>query len=81
MEVQIGASRNKNKSIEFGKSIGIDKARCYNNYIEMAKTESERTDGIEVVAIMTPSGDHYKIAKEFAKRKIHIICDLSLIHI
>ena len=71
-------SRNKNKSIEFGKSIGIDKARCYNNYIEMAKTESERTDGIEVVAIMTPSGDHYKIAKEFAKRKIHIICDKPL---
>ena len=71
-------SRNKNKSIEFGKSIGIDGARCYNNYIEMAKTESERADGIEVVAIMTPSGDHYKIAKEFAKRNIHIICDKPL---
>tara|TARA_B100001063_G_C16665880_1_gene503565 strand:- start:205 stop:1083 length:879 start_codon:yes stop_codon:yes gene_type:complete len=27
---------------------------------------------------MTPSGDHYKIAKEFAKRKIHIICDKPL---
>ena len=71
-------SRNKNKSIEFGKSIGIDRARCYNHYIEMAKAESERVDGIEVVAIMTPSGDHYKIAKEFAKRNIHIICDKPL---
>ena len=71
-------SRNKNKSIEFGKSIGIDRARCYNHYIEMAKAESERADGIEVVAIMTPSGDHYKIAKEFAKRNIHIICDKPL---
>tara|TARA_B100000401_G_C52763342_1_gene699397 strand:+ start:164 stop:1351 length:1188 start_codon:yes stop_codon:yes gene_type:complete len=71
-------SRNKNKSIEFGQSIGIDRARCYNHYIEMAKAESERADGIEVVAIMTPSGDHYKIAKEFAKRNIHIICDKPL---
>jgi len=71
-------SRNKNKSIEFGKSIGIDEKRCYNNYIEMAQTESSRTDGIDVVAIMTPSGDHYKIAKEFAKRNIHIICDKPL---
>ena len=33
---------------------------------------------VEVVGIMTPSGDHYKIAKEFAKHKIHIICDKPL---
>ena len=44
----------------------------------MAAKESKRTDGVEVVGIMTPSGDHYKIAKEFAKHKIHIICDKPL---
>ncbi len=44
----------------------------------MAAKESTRTDGIAVVGIMTPSGDHYKIAKEFAKHKIHIICDKPL---
>ncbi len=71
-------SRDKKKSKEFGKSLGIDEARCYQNYIEMSKKESKRIDGIEVVGIMTPSGDHYKIAKEFAKSNVHIICDKPL---
>ena len=65
------------KSIEFGMSLGIDKKRCYNNYIEMAKRIG-RPDGIEVVGIMTPSGDHYKIVKEFAERNVHVICDKPL---
>ena len=44
----------------------------------MAKKESDRADGVEAIGIMTPSGDHYKIAKEFIKKKIHIICDKPL---
>ena len=39
----------------------------------MAKGEAHRLDGIEAIGIMTPSGDHYKIAREFIKNKIHII--------
>ena len=31
----------------------------------MAKEESKRSDGIKALGIMTPSGDHYKIAKPF----------------
>ena len=27
---------------------------------------------------MTPSGNHYQIAKEFIKNKVHIICDKPL---
>ena len=29
---------------------------------------------------MTPSGDHYKIAKPFIEKKVHIICDKPLTH-
>jgi Predicted dehydrogenases and related proteins len=71
-------SKNKKKSIEFGKSLGLDSSRCYNDYVTMSKEESFRSDGIEAIGIMTPSGDHYKIAKEFIKNKIHIICDKPL---
>ncbi len=71
-------SKDQKKSIEFGKSLGLNKDRCYSNYNTMAKLESNRHDGIEAIGIMTPSGDHYKIAKEFAKNKIHIICDKPL---
>ena len=71
-------SKDKKKSIEFGKSLGLSESRCYHDFQTMAKKESERSDGIEAIGIMTPSGDHYKIAKEFAKRNIHIICDKPL---
>ena len=71
-------SRDKKKSIDFGSSLGLDPSRCYANYSEMAKKESKRSDGIKALGIMTPSGDHYKIAKLFIENKIHIICDKPL---
>ena len=71
-------SKDKKKSREFGKSLGLDPDRCYNDYKVMAKKESARSDGLQALGIMTPSGDHYKIAKEFIKNKVHIICDKPL---
>ena len=71
-------SKDKKKSKEFGKSLGLDPDRCYNDYKVMAKKESARSDGLQALGIMTPSGDHYKIAKEFIKNKVHIICDKPL---
>ena len=71
-------SKDKKKSIAFGKSLGLDPMRCYSDYKIMAKKELNRSDGIEAIGIMTPSGDHYKIAKEFIRSKIHIICDKPL---
>ncbi len=68
-------STNKNKSKNFGTALGIDPNRCYSDYKEMAKKESERKDGMEAVGIMTPAGYHYAICKEFLNRKIHVICD------
>ena len=71
-------SRDINKSRKFGTSLGLDSQRCYDDYILMAKQESKRTDGIQALGIMTPSGDHYKIAKPFIENKVHIICDKPL---
>ena len=71
-------SKNINKSILFGTSLGLDKDRCYKDYKEMAIMEAKRIDGIQALGIMTPSGDHYKIAKPFIKNKIHIVCDKPL---
>ena len=71
-------SRNKKKSISFGISLGLDASRCYTDYKTMALEESKRQYGIQAVGIMTPSGDHYKISKEFIEKNIHIICDKPL---
>ena len=71
-------SKDIKKSILFGMSLGLDKDRCYKNYKEMALKESQRDDGIEALGIMTPSGDHYEIAKPFIENKVHIVCDKPL---
>ena len=71
-------SRDIKKSIKFGKSLGLDPSRCYDNFKVMAKKEFQRKDGIQALGIMTPSGDHYKIAKPFIEKKIHVISDKPL---
>ena len=68
-------STDKLKSKKFGISLGISEDRCYSDFLTMAKKESQRSDGIQAIGIMTPAGYHYKIAKEFLNRKIHVICD------
>ena len=52
--------------------------RIYTDYIEMAKAESTRGDGIDVVAITTPNHTHFDIAKTFLEAGIHVICDKPL---
>ena len=65
-------------SILFGNELNLASDRCYPNFEEMAKKESEREDGIEVVVIVTPNNLHVPIAEEFLKRGIHVICDKPL---
>ena len=70
-------SRNSKLSINFGKTLGIQKDRCYSNFIEMANKESKRKDGIQVVSIMTPPSSHQIIAEKFIDNNINIISDKS----
>ena len=71
-------SRDIKKSKNFGNALGLDSSRCYSDFNSMAKKEASRIDGIQALGIMTPSGDHYKIAKPFIENNIHIICDKPL---
>ena len=68
-------SRNSKLSINFGKTLGISKDRCYSNFNEMALKESKRNDGIQVVSIMTPPSSHQIIAEKFIEKNINIISD------
>ena len=71
-------SSNFDNSKETGKDLGLAEDRIYKTYQEMAEKESARSDGIHVVAIVTPNHLHVPIAKIFAKKGIHIICDKPL---
>ncbi len=59
-------------------AIGLDPARSYGSFAEMAKAEARRADGIEAVSIVTPNNIHFPAAKAFLEAGIHVICDKPL---
>lgn len=61
-----------------GESLGLAPDRIYSDFADMAQIESEREDGIEAVAIVTPNHLHVPVATEFIKAGIHVICDKPL---
>ncbi|MFB2550269.1 Gfo/Idh/MocA family protein [Ensifer soli] len=78
-ELVAGAlSSTAEKAAASGRELGLDPARTYADFREMAIREARLKDGIEAVAIVTPNHVHYEAAKEFLKRGIHVICDKPL---
>lgn len=55
--------------------LGIDADRSYADFVEMAKTEAARSDGIDAVSIVTPNHLHGPIAEAFLAHDISVICD------
>jgi len=66
------------RSRAFAATLGIAEDRRYGSWQEMAAAEGQRTDGIEVVSIMTPNNSHHAIAKAFLEQGIDVICDKPL---
>ncbi|MFM2354728.1 MAG: hypothetical protein RLZZ528_464 [Pseudomonadota bacterium] len=78
-ELVAGAfSSSAEKSKASAAELGVDAKRAYGDYVEMARAEARRKDGIDAVAIVTPNHMHAPVAKEFLKRGIHVICDKPL---
>lgn len=58
-----------------GAELGLAPERCYSSFEAMALAESQRADGIEVVAIVTPNHLHHPVACAFIAAGIHVLCD------
>lgn len=71
-------SSTPEKARASGAALGLDPARCYGDFREMAQREARRKDGVQAVAIVTPNHMHAGPAIEFLKRGIHVICDKPL---
>ncbi len=71
-------SATPEKARASGEELGLDPARVYDDYRQMAIREARRKDGIRAVAIVTPNHMHAGPAIEFLKRGIHVICDKPL---
>jgi predicted dehydrogenase len=75
-ELVAGAlSSNPETARRSGAALGLDPARVYDSYAEMARQEAAREDGIEAVSIVTPNHMHAPVAKVFLEAGIHVICD------
>lgn len=68
-------SSNPERARASGRELGIADDRNYASFVDMAKAEAKRPDGIEVVSIVTPNHMHYPAAKAFLDAGIHVICD------
>lgn len=71
-------SSTAERSRASARALGLDPARAYGSFEEMAERESTRSDGIEVVAITAPNHVHFAACQLFLKRGIHVVCDKPL---
>jgi predicted dehydrogenase len=71
-------SSNAERSRDLGQQLGLSDARAYGSMADMLGTESERDDGIDVVAVMTPNHRHLPDCRLAIERGLHVICDKPL---
>jgi predicted dehydrogenase len=75
-ELVAGAlSSNPQKSILAGGELGLQPERCYPDGIALLKAESNRSDGADVVAIMTPNDSHFEFSMAALGHGFDVICD------
>jgi predicted dehydrogenase len=72
-------SSTPEKAMRSGSAIGLDPARTYADYHEMARKEARREDGVEVVSFVTPNSEHVGAALAFIESDVHLVCDKPLI--
>ena len=71
-------SSHADRNAEVGVEYGLDPARVYANYEEMAKAEAAREDGIDFVSVVTPNNTHYAVCKAFLEAGINVVCEKPL---
>lgn len=71
-------SSQPDRAAASAREIGLDPARSYASWQQMAAAEAERPDGIDAVAIVTPNHLHAPVATAFLEAGIDVICDKPL---
>lgn len=71
-------SRSYDNTLVTGAALGLDPARLYRTFEEMAAGEAAREDGIDFVVVVAPNNTHHAVAKAFLERGINVVCDKPL---
>ncbi len=75
-------SSDPEKSRLSGADFGLDPARVYGTYQEMAKAEAAKpaSERLDLISIVTRNDTHFPVAKTFLEAGFHIVCDKPLCH-
>ena len=76
--VAAAPSSNAERARSSGEQLRLAPDRVYTDYRDMARAESQRDDGIDVVAIVVPNHLHFDVARAFLEAGTHVICDKPL---
>jgi len=68
-------SSNADANRDAGRELRLSPDRTYADVRSMIECERHRQDCIDLVAILTPNGSHFEIAKQFAEQDFHILCE------
>lgn len=68
-------SSNPDKSVQAGRELGLAAERCYGSGEALIAAEAVRTDGVDVVAIMTPNDGHFPLSMAALNAGMDVICD------
>ena len=68
-------SSNPERAMHAGKEIGLPADRIHASVIAMLDAEAARSDGADVVAIMTPNDSHFEYATAALAHGFDVICD------
>lgn len=75
-ELVAGAlSSDAERSIAAGRALGLQPDRCYGDGLELLDGEASRSDGADVVAIMTPNNSHHAYAIGALSRGFDVVID------
>ena len=78
-ELVAGAlSSDPTRALASAQALEIDPSRTYVNFADMARSEAQRSGGIQAVSIVTPNHLHADAAIVFLEAGIHVICDKPL---
>ena len=68
-------SRDLAKSRIAGATLGLDPERIYVDATQMIAAEAARSDGIDLIAVVTPNYLHFPITRAALEAGLHVMCD------
>ncbi len=70
-------SSDAERSRDFGRTLGLDPARAYGSFEEMAEREAALpvAERIDFVSVVTPNHLHFPACRAFIERGFHVVCD------